>query len=185
MKLIMYASTAVTERNVAGTPTGLLSIVSECRKNNPIYGITGALYYRHRKYLQIIEGESRKIDHLMSKILSDSRHKQCIIQIDTEVKKRVFPKWQCQLNMIVERDIYLRQFLVSYSDHLQKMNKQQKEAFNHFFKKETPRYSDKPKAKLVNVFGNELIQLATRDLPKSDYSPFIMKMCHSFGRSVD
>jgi len=179
MKLIMYASTAVIEPNVTGTPTGLSSIVSECRKNNPIYEITGALYYRHRKYLQIVEGESGRIDHLMSNILNDSRHKQCIIQIDVEVKKRVFPKWQCQLNMVVERDIYLRQFLVSYADQLREMNQQQKEAFSHFFKKKTPRDSNKPKAKLVNVFGNELIQLTGRDLPKSDFSPFVMQLCDS------
>ena len=153
MKLVMYTSSAVAQSNTTGTPADLSSIVSECRKNNPIHGITGALYYRDRRYLQIIEGDSRKVDHLMGNILNDSRHQQCIIQIDTEVKKRVFPKWQCQLNMRVERDIYLRQFLVSYADHLQKMNKQQKEASNHFFKKETPRYSDKPKAKLVNDYN--------------------------------
>ena len=184
MKLVMCTSSAVTQSNKTGTPADLSSIVSECRKNNPINDITGALYYRDRRYLQIIEGDSRKVDHLMGNILNDFRHQQCIIQIDTEIKKRVFPKWQCQLNMIVERDIYLRQFLVSHIDLLRKMNQQQKEAFSHFFKKKTPRYSDKPKAKLVNVFGNELIHLTAKDLAESDFSPFVMKLCHSWLSSL-
>ena len=31
----------------------------------------------------------------------------------------------------------------------------------------------------MNVFGNELIHLTAKDLAESDFSPFVMKLCHS------
>jgi len=76
MKLVMYTSIATT-RTSTSVATGLCPIVKVCRKNNPVYGITGALYYRYGRYLQIIEGESKKIDNLMANILKDTRHKDC------------------------------------------------------------------------------------------------------------
>jgi len=87
MKLIMYSSIATAKPHATGMPSGLSSIVSECRQNNPVYDISGALYYSHGRYLQIIEGESVKIDDLMDNILKDQRHEQCLIQVDTKIKK--------------------------------------------------------------------------------------------------
>jgi len=40
MKLVMYTSIATTRTSVS-VATGLCPIVKVCRKNNPVYGITG------------------------------------------------------------------------------------------------------------------------------------------------
>jgi len=115
MKIIMYTSVATEQPRGLGMPSGLSSVVIECRKNNPVYDISGALYHRLGRYLQIIEGESTNIDRLMTNILTDPRHEQCQIQLETTIKNRVFPKWQCQLSMAINRDLYFKKFLTQYS----------------------------------------------------------------------
>jgi len=184
MKLVMYASVAAFHSNSAGTPLGLSSIVSECQKNNPRNAISGALYFSHGRYLQIIEGESVKIDQLMNNILNDKRHEQCLIQFETKIKRRTFPNWQCQLSMIVSRDPYLRLFLIRYADSLNAMDADAKAAFNHFFKKRTLKrnkeisYTPAPTYVSLDVYGSEIMHLIS--LPDSsitDSNPLMMRLC--------
>ena len=183
MKLVMYTSIATT-RTSASVATGLCPIVKVCSKNNPVYGITGALYYRYGRYLQIIEGESKKIDNLMINILKDTRHKDCLVQIDTSIKKRVFPKWQCQLNMSIDRDPFLREFITQYSNELKSMNSEMSAAFNHFFKKKTirPNHSLNIKAETapcLDVFGRQEISIRSLpDSPMVEITPLLVNLCN-------
>jgi len=180
LKLVMYTSIAT------GGSSGLSSIVSECRKNNPVHNISGALYFSHRRFLQIIEGRAERIDTLMSNILKDSRHEQCLIQLDIEIKRLTFPSWRCQLNMVVSRDQYLQDFLRRYSAELNAMNAEQKAAFNHFLRKPTRKPNDNIETpsesppKPLNVYGRQEIYL--KSLPDSavtDTSLFMNKLCKS------
>jgi len=167
MKLIMYTSTA-TAQSSAFVPAGLSTIARACRENNPSYGISGALYYRYGQYLQIIEGEPKTVNQLMRNILKDRRHEKCLIHVETLIHKRTYPKWQCQLSMIIERDPYLRQFLTQYSDKLNSTNTQMTAALDHFFKKQIPKRTSSVKKKteviveephsvdqLVNKYGED------------------------------
>jgi len=184
MKLIMYSSTAVIQSNATGRPIGLSGIVSECRQNNPVNDITGALYYRDGRYLQIMEGDAQKVDQLMRNIMNDTRHQHCIVQIDTEIKKRVFPKWQCQLNIVVARDLYLRQFLVNYAYMLRKMNRAQKMAFQHFFKEGKSQAKNDVVSGVSNVFGDEMIRLTPINSSNSDLPPFMSELCQFLAKEA-
>lgn len=177
MKLMMYTSVAVIQQNATGTPVGLSSVVSMCRKNNPIYDVTGALYYRDGRYLQIVEGQSDRVDRLMKNVLNDERHKECIVQLNMGIKKRIFPKWQCQLNISLARDLYLRQFLVNYKTELKRMNDKEKAAFNFFFTQKPSEYSGETAVESVNVFGNEMIHITTQDILDRGFSPLMTQLC--------
>jgi len=133
----MYSSTAVVKPGSAGMPAGLSSLVEHCKKQNRIHDVSGALYYSHGRYLQIIEGEDKVVDRLMVNILKDSRHEDCLIQIDTKIKERSFPIWQCKLVMVIPTDVHLRTFIARHSEKLKAMSSDSRIAFNHFFKKQT------------------------------------------------
>jgi len=185
----MFTSVASEQPISAGVPAGLSSIVSECRQKNPRNGISGALYYRLGRYLQIIEGKTATVDHLMSKIINDSRHKECVIQLDIPIRYKSFPRWQCQLSLALERDPYLRQFLDQYDSQLKAMDTESKILFNHFFKKMIKQdgndsnsglLANKNQEKQVNVFGCEAMSLNKYpNLSGPKFTPFMQKICHT------
>jgi Sensors of blue-light using FAD len=71
----------------------LAGILSTARRNNPRWGITGALICRHDVYLQLIEGPSGSIEALYSRILKDDRHLNVRLLLQEEMNKRLFPAW--------------------------------------------------------------------------------------------
>jgi len=177
MKLIMYSSTAVIQSKLS-VPTGLSPIVNLCRKNNPIHSIGGALYYRYGRYLHIIEGETKKIDQLMSNILKDSRHKNCLITLETKISQRIYPHWQCQLNMVVKRDIYLRKFLAQYSNQLKSMDYEMAVGFNHFFKKDFSIPISPAMTMPSDVFGSNVLSLdSLPDVTSTGATLLMMNLC--------
>lgn len=193
MKLIMYTSTATAQSSVS-VPADLFPIARTCRENNPNYDITGGLYYRYGQYLQIIEGEPKSVNQLMRNILKDRRHEKCFIHVETIINKRIYPKWQCQLSMVIERDPYLRRFLTQFSDKLQSPNAEMEGSLNHFFKKQTPQRSNNIKAKKitttpVDVFGCEVMSLTRLpDFSLPGVTFLMMKLCHLLAKkphSVD
>lgn len=73
--------------------TMLAGILSAARRNNPRYGITGALICRHDVYLQLIEGPAEAIDALYAVILEDDRHFDVRLLLTETVDERLFPAW--------------------------------------------------------------------------------------------
>jgi Sensors of blue-light using FAD len=77
-----------------GFDTAILAgILSGARRNNPKWGITGALICRHDVYLQLIEGPSDPIETLYSRILQDDRHLDVRLLLKDEMNNRLFPAW--------------------------------------------------------------------------------------------
>jgi len=168
-------------------PNGLSSIVKECEANNPVHKVSGALYYSHGRYLQIIEGESRTIDRLMSNILKDTRHQDCLIQMDVQIKQRTFPSWQPSLVMNVNNDLYLRRFLARYSGLLKAMSVESRIAFNHFLKRKPQKKNDKiihaQSRASLDVFGSHSIRLT--ELPsfaETELTPLMLNLCRLLKR---
>lgn len=71
----------------------LAGILSAARRNNPRYGITGALICRHDVYLQLIEGPADAIDALYATIREDDRHFDVRLLLTETVDDRLFPAW--------------------------------------------------------------------------------------------
>lgn len=71
----------------------LAGILSAARRNNPRWGITGALICRHDIYLQLIEGPADAIDALYAAICADDRNTDVRLLLSEGIGERLFPGW--------------------------------------------------------------------------------------------
>lgn len=71
----------------------LAGILAAARRNNPRWGITGALICRHDVYLQLIEGPSDSIAALFARILKDNRHLDVRLLLQEDMNEPLFPAW--------------------------------------------------------------------------------------------
>ncbi len=71
----------------------LLNLLHESRAFNSIDKITGVLMYKKGCFLQVIEGEVKLINDLMTRILRDKRHNGVKILLDSSADNRLFPNW--------------------------------------------------------------------------------------------
>lgn len=63
------------------------------RKNNEANGITGMMLFSEGIFLQVLEGEDRKVNTLVRKIRKDARH-HSVVQLDEKaITRRIFPNW--------------------------------------------------------------------------------------------
>ncbi|WKK82069.2 BLUF domain-containing protein [Marivirga arenosa] len=81
------------------------NILQACKKNNPDLGITGALLYSDKKFLQLVEGENDTIMTLYDKIKDDHRHKNCIMLSYMPITKKSFPSWHMGSKKIGSNEI--------------------------------------------------------------------------------
>ena len=86
---LFYVSRAVGPQ----TTTVTSSILSTARLNNPVHGITGALFQGQGLYLQVLEGERSAVNRLYAHILADKRHTDAEILSMEELAGRRFEKW--------------------------------------------------------------------------------------------
>ncbi len=71
----------------------IYSMLSRARNLNAENGITGCLLYHNSKFLQLIEGEEKKIRELFQKISNDQRHHQLEIIEQRALNGRMFNDW--------------------------------------------------------------------------------------------
>ena len=97
IKQYVYISTALglSREQVNG-------ILETCARNNVEQGITGLLLYNGRNFLQLLEGNSEKLDELMSMIETDKRHEGVLVMHKGEVEQRDCPDWAMKLISISE-----------------------------------------------------------------------------------
>lgn len=81
--------------SVTGLPTlrDIDAIIEQSRRNNVVYGVTGALAYCNGCFFQYIEGPTESIRALMKRISDDSRHHQVTIVLDEAIGHRDFQEW--------------------------------------------------------------------------------------------
>lgn len=125
MHLFMYISEYCGE--LRDMPQDFNNILNTARKENPVHGITGVLFYDQGKFIQIIEGEKESLETLMHKLKCDHRHKNMKTLIDTAVDRRELADWNMEAfnisshkgkdwELLTEfRDAYLETFKVSSS----------------------------------------------------------------------
>lgn len=89
MYTLTYESTATEEVQVAN----MEDLLEKARVNNQRNGITGCLIYFQGGFVQLLEGDKKKIEALYKKIKIDERHKNVTIFSDDEISERTFPNW--------------------------------------------------------------------------------------------
>ena len=86
---LLYASRAAE----ALTPDVIESILAASRKTNPALGVTGLLCHSDEIFMQVLEGGRDTVNHLYSRICSDSRHRDVIVLHYEEITERRFSNW--------------------------------------------------------------------------------------------
>jgi len=87
---IVYSSEAA-----APMQTGdLEKLLDHARRSNAANGITGALVYAEGSFLQILEGDTARVQELMAKIQRDVRHEAVLILREGEVPEAIFGSWK-------------------------------------------------------------------------------------------
>lgn len=86
---LIYASRAVD----ALKPEDVEQILQRSRANNARVGVTGALMYGAREFLQCLEGSREAVNQTYARILRDPRHADAVILDYREVGTRWFPGW--------------------------------------------------------------------------------------------
>ena len=70
-------------------------------KSNKSLGITGMLVYLNKRFLQVLEGDRKKVEKLFARIQKDRRHEGVMLLLDGPLEKRNFEDWAmgfCHLN---------------------------------------------------------------------------------------
>jgi hypothetical protein len=86
---LTYASRAVD----ALAPAQVETILAVSRSNNAKAGVTGALMYGAREFLQCLEGSREAVNATYARILRDARHADVVILDCREIERRWFPGW--------------------------------------------------------------------------------------------
>ncbi len=84
MFFLVYVSSAT--RPFSGEDLRVL--LETCRKNNAELGVTGMLLYKDGNFMQVLEGDERKVRTLYEKISGDARHKDDIVLLQGPVTER-------------------------------------------------------------------------------------------------
>ena len=91
MRLRRIAYTSKSKE--AFSKRNLLDLMHESRTYNTLDDISGVLIHRQHHFLQIIEGEPKAVDNLLSRLRRDKRHSDFKVIIDSPVDKRLFSNW--------------------------------------------------------------------------------------------
>lgn len=89
MKHILYLSRAVRPLS----DQDLEVLLTQSRRNNSEFGITGILFYSHGNIAQLFEGEEDVADALFARIAQDGRHSHVVKHSDKPIAARSFAEW--------------------------------------------------------------------------------------------
>lgn len=70
------------------------ALLDHARRKNAEWNVTGLLCYDHKKFLQIIEGETDVIMDLFHVIQNDPRHSNVRILHERDITHRAFDDWK-------------------------------------------------------------------------------------------
>jgi len=68
-------------------------ILASARRRNILYGVSGVLLYNRNSFLQILEGNKKKIEEIFSSIFCDIRHTNIKVSEHKFVESRIFHSW--------------------------------------------------------------------------------------------
>ncbi len=74
-------------------PNDVIKILDVSEQNNQKLGITGALCYDPRSFLQCLEGPRDQVNKLYNTIIRDERHTDVTLLYYADVEERAFGEW--------------------------------------------------------------------------------------------
>ena len=86
---LLYVSMATR----AMSPADLDEIRQSSVTSNTKVGVTGALMYGNRAFMQILEGEEAAVRSTLARIARDPRHRSVDIVYEGKILARSFPEW--------------------------------------------------------------------------------------------
>lgn len=89
----MYRTVYVSSNSRIFSQDDIKDILDVSRANNARRGITGALLYHQRNFMQILEGDRETIEALYDRIKEDPRHKHVIQLLAYDCEDRLFADW--------------------------------------------------------------------------------------------
>ena len=78
-------------------PLKLKEILATSKKNNLVFGISGALCFLDEIYMQWFEGEATAVNALYKKTENDPRHTDVKLLVRETIPLREHPKWSMAL----------------------------------------------------------------------------------------
>lgn len=90
---LIYFSENLIEPNGRSVLSQLNDVLAASQRNNERDGITGALVFDDRWFLQILEGERAAVWRTLHRISDDERHANVVIAEAAEVEERLFGNW--------------------------------------------------------------------------------------------
>ena len=69
------------------------AILKSARERNAVLGVTGALFFRHDLFIQVLEGSRRNLSSLLEMILDDDRHSDLMLHDFREIGERQYSEW--------------------------------------------------------------------------------------------
>jgi len=101
----MIRITYVSRESSDLTSDELLALLSQCHRNNPGRGLTGMLLHGNGTFLQVLEGEDRVVDSLMTVIASDPRHTDVKIVRRESVVTRQYADWSMGFERVTDQTL--------------------------------------------------------------------------------
>jgi hypothetical protein len=86
---VVYSSTATSPFS----DSDLAALLTVSRRNNARAGVTGMLFSRDDRFLQVLEGPDDQVEDTMTRITADSGHRDVRILLQGPVEQRQFPDW--------------------------------------------------------------------------------------------
>ncbi len=96
---LVYVSRLVGDESV------LRSIHSHAVRNNTAHTITGHLLYANRRFLQVLEGESKQVHQTFAHIKADPRHEQVTLLLEQSIAERAFQHWNMGFHHISQEEL--------------------------------------------------------------------------------
>ena len=100
MRQVLYVSTSTSPPRQAVVD----AILQQSRHNNALESVTGLLWVRRDRFLQVLEGPDEAVRLTLDRIVKDPRHRDVEVLVDRDLDQREFGSWSMALRHSGETD---------------------------------------------------------------------------------
>lgn len=100
---ILSSLTYISRANENLSTKDLNNLLQQAEQNNRERGITGVLMFDNRYFMQTVEGSRTQINHLLSRLIADTRHYDVQLVDSREIPFRSWANWS--LNFVTQSKV--------------------------------------------------------------------------------